>query len=155
MPRRAPDAIIGGAGDPYLRRWWLLPLNRWCNVYLHHFLRDDDDRALHDHPWANLSILLRGGYYEITRGPDGTLERRWRRPGRPVVRLRAAAPHRIELRRDAAGAPVPCWSLFVIGPKVRSWGFHCPRGWVHWRQYTAPDPGGGSQSGLIGRGCGE
>jgi hypothetical protein len=152
---RKPDVIIGGVERPYLQRWWVWPRNRWLNLYLHNFNRDDDDRALHDHPWSSLSILLRGGYYEITAGPDGTLERRWRRPGRLVLRLRPSAAHRLELRRDAAGRTVPCWTLFLTGPVVRRWGFLCPRGWVHWRDFTAPDPAGGSESGLIGRGCDE
>jgi hypothetical protein len=49
--KRRPDFIIGGADNPYLLRWWIIPRNRWCNVYLHKILRDDDPRALHDHPW--------------------------------------------------------------------------------------------------------
>ena len=57
---RTPDLVIGGWDDPYLLRWWLIPRNRWFNVYLHLFLRSDDDRALHDHPWFNLSFLLEG-----------------------------------------------------------------------------------------------
>src|SRR3546814_20880058 len=63
---RAPSFVIGGEDNPYLRRWYIIPRNRWFNVYLHEFLRDDDDRALHDHPWVNLSILLRGQYVEHT-----------------------------------------------------------------------------------------
>lgn len=47
---RAPDFYIGGNANPYLLRWWVIPRNRFFNVYLHKFLRDDDDRALHDHP---------------------------------------------------------------------------------------------------------
>ena len=61
MARREPDFIIG---DNYLRRWWLIPRNRWLNVYLHEFRASDDDRALHDHPWASCSIILRGEYFE-------------------------------------------------------------------------------------------
>lgn len=48
--RRPPDVVIGGDASPYMRRWWVIPRNRRFNVYLHHFLRSDDDRALHDHP---------------------------------------------------------------------------------------------------------
>ena len=71
--RRAPDLVIGGAADPYLRRWYVLPRNPVLNVYLHHFLRSDDDRALHDHPWVNASVLLDGDYVEVlaTRGYAG------------------------------------------------------------------------------------
>lgn len=41
-----PHQIIPSADDPYLLRWYIIPLN----VYLHKFMRSDDDRALHDHP---------------------------------------------------------------------------------------------------------
>ena len=42
-----PHMVIGGAEDPYLLRWYLIPRNPFVNVYLHKFLRSDDDRALH------------------------------------------------------------------------------------------------------------
>ena len=43
----------------------------------------------------------------------------------------------------------PCWSLFLFGPRIREWGFHCPeRGWVHWEEFTKP-----GRPGEIGRGC--
>lgn len=68
--RRSPDFLIGGSEKPYLRRWFLIPRNRFCNIYLHNIRRSDDDRALHDHPWINLSILLRGCYIEVTPRGD-------------------------------------------------------------------------------------
>src|SRR5438309_7455387 len=61
-----PDFVIGEAENPYMRRWWVVPRNEGCNVYLHEILRGDDDRALHDHPWDNTSMLLDGGYTEVT-----------------------------------------------------------------------------------------
>jgi hypothetical protein len=54
-PERDPDFIIGN--PPYMLRWWLLPRNPTFNVYYHRILRDDDDRALHDHPWPSFSRL--------------------------------------------------------------------------------------------------
>lgn len=135
---RAPDFIIGPADQPYLRRWWIVPRNELCNVYLHEILRSDDDRALHDHPWANTSMLLWGGYTEHT--PDGTFERRTG----DVVTREATALHRLEL---AAGMRAAV-SLFMTGPKVREWGFACPQGWRHWKDFTSP-----LDKGLIGRGC--
>ena len=139
--RRPPDFVIGGAGDPYLRRWWMIPRNPLFNVYLHHFLRSDDDRALHDHPWINLSILLAGQYDEHTIAAGGLNVRSRRRAG--AWQLRGAkAAHRIEL------VDGPCWTLFVTGPRIRQWGFHCPAGWRHWRDFTKP-----GASGEIGRGC--
>lgn len=152
--RRPPDFVIGGAEQPYLRRWWVIPRNRVFNVYLHQFLRPDDDRALHDHPWANCSVLLRGGYLEHTIAAGGIHHKRLREAGAVVLRLSGRTAHRVELLRDGTeedGSPIwrPCWTLFITGPVYRTWGFHCPQqGWVPWQRFTADrDPGS------IGRGC--
>lgn len=196
--RRLPDFVIGGHDNPYLLRWHLIPRNAVFNIYLHKFLRDDDDRALHDHPWPWCSILLRGEYAEVTSprfafegDPDGgvihvrgairkgaTVHASYevggdkpqllvrRHFGRGSVRFhRPKFAHRIELwpwwlgpndvemppraQRDDPNLRAPCWTLFITGPRVREWGFHCPdRGWVHWKQFTAAD-----DPGAIGRGC--
>jgi hypothetical protein len=139
--QRAPDFVIGGGDRPYLRRWFVLPRNRVFNVYLHQFLRSDDDRALHDHPWMNASILLEGHYVEHTIAAGGINSRVEYRAG--DIKLRSAwYAHRVELIDG------PCWSLFLTGPRLRDWGFHCPAGWRRWQDFTAPH-----DSGQIGRGC--
>lgn len=140
--RRAPDFTIGGAERPYMHRWFVIPRNPLFNIYLHKIVRSDDDRALHDHPWVNCSILLDGGYLEYvpSRRPykfGDALRARRRVPGSIVLRLPRSA-HRLEL--DAVGTGVI--SLFITGPKIREWGFHSSRGWVHWQEFTDPaDPG--------------
>ncbi|KTF68653.1 hypothetical protein ACNFJ7_02045 [Sphingomonas sp. HT-1] len=135
--QRQPDFVIGEPA--YMRRWWIVPRNEQMNVYLHQILRDDDDRALHDHPWANTSYLLIGRYREIT--PEGTFIR----DAGSIVHRPAEALHRLELIDGE-----PAVSLFFTGPKVREWGFACPKGWVHWQDFT-----GGVNGELVGRGCGE
>ena len=138
-PARPPDMLIGNDPcDPYMRRWWLVPRNRWCNVYLHHIRRDDDDRALHDHPWPSLSLILRGGYTEVTALGQERYE------AGSVIFRRATHAHRIVVGDGEA------WTLFITGPHIRPWGFHCPRGWVPWREFVAAD-----NPGTVGRGCGE
>ena len=136
---RAPDKIIG---IDYLWRWYLIPQNRFFNIYLHRFLRSDDERALHDHPWCSVSVLLRGLIWEIVRDPESGLDlpnyniRRFI----PVYR-NAKHAHRIILESKDA------WTLFITGRKIREWGFYCPNGWRHWEVFTTDD---GNQ---IGRGC--
>lgn len=140
--RRVPDFVIGGADDPYLLRWWLLPRNRVANAYLHLFLRSDDDRALHDHPWVNCSVLLKGAYTEHTIDAGGIHRRRVYTAG--DVKLRGPrSAHRVELHEG------PCWTLFLTGPVVREWGFHCPvQGWLPWQRFVAQ-----RDKGQIGLGC--
>lgn len=60
------DGIDGGPKREYLWRWHMIPRNRWFNIYLHKFAHGDDDRALHDHPWASASLILDGRYIEHT-----------------------------------------------------------------------------------------
>lgn len=133
---REPDFVIGA---DYLRRWWVIPRNDSQNVYLHDIRKSDDDRALHDHPWANTSFLILGGYIEHT--PEGSFERR----AGDVINRAAGSSHRLEVIPGTRAI-----SLFVTGPKEREWGFACPQGWVHWRDFTNPE-----DSSKTGRGCGE
>lgn len=140
--RPKPDFVIGprDAGQDYLRRWYVIPRNRWLNIYLHEFRRSDDDRALHDHPWLSLSVLLMGEYTEHRIADGGIHTRRIYKAGAVIFR-RASYAHRIELHDG------PCWTLFITGPRIRHWDFHCPTGWRHWEQFT--DASGTS----VGRGC--
>ncbi|MEN6538890.1 MAG: hypothetical protein ABFC67_04695 [Mizugakiibacter sp.] len=158
--RRPPDLVIGGVARPYLLRWFVIPRNPIFNIYLHKFLRDDDDRALHDHPWPWCSILLRGAYIEHTIAAGGIHRRELRRA--PSIKLSGPRrAHRIELIKVPAATTaawinrdrreIACWTLFITGPRIRRWGFHCRSGWVHWRDFTDP----ATQGTTVGRGCGE
>jgi hypothetical protein len=141
--RRAPDFIIGSPSEPYLLRWWLIARNKVANAYLHCFKRSDDDRAHHGHPWLfNFTLVLRGSYTQHRILAGGVVERRIMKAGDWTFRW-GASPHRIELHDG------DCWTLFLTGPVVREWGFHCPdRGWIHWKKFTAP-----GQPGQVGKGC--
>jgi hypothetical protein len=142
------DFYIGGKENPYLKRWYLYRSLEEGSVYLHQMLRDDDDRALHDHPWDFFSFLLAGGYREHTS--TGIVERRV--PvlgGRPDIVFRQAKhAHRLELFRDLKGNIIPAWTIVFTGPKIREWGFHCPQGWVHWSDFVDA-----TDTGNVGKGC--
>ena len=137
-----PHFVVGDPSRPYLHRWYVLPRNPLLNVYVHKFLRDDDDRAAHDHPWASLSLCLWRGYWEEV-GPRRET-RRWVGPLSLTARPSWWA-HRVELKDGK-----PAWTLFLTGPRVREWGFHCAKGWVHWKDFTKP-----GAVGEVGRGCGD
>jgi hypothetical protein len=131
-----PHQIIGSADRPYLLRWFVIPPNRWCNIYCHRFVSSDDPVA-HDHPWDFLSIMLRGSYIE----EDCHGRRRWRHAGR-------VAFHRAEYRHRIILDPAPtltgpcgersCTTLIITGPHRRLWGFWCdPKRFVPWRDFGA------------------
>lgn len=146
--RRVPDFVIGGNLEPYLLRWYFIPRNPIFNIYIHNIRRSDDDRALHDHPWVNCSVILSGSYVEVMplwQRQSPSLDTTsvciaHRKPGSVTFRW-PSHRHRIKVQK-------PCWSLFITGPVVREWGFHCPKGWVRWQHFTDS-----RDSGQIGRGC--
>jgi hypothetical protein len=138
MLQSAPDFIIGGRGAPYLERWFLVPETDQGGVYLHRIIRDDDDRALHDHPWDCTVILLRGAYREIRNDcPDGEVFKA------PFIRqMKAETAHRLVV------VDGPVVTLVIWGPRRREWGFHCPQGWRPWREFVDS-----RDTGSVGRGC--
>ncbi|WP_337052535.1 hypothetical protein [Pseudoxanthomonas sp. USHLN014] len=182
---RPPDFVVGhdNPEGAYLRRWYITPWRGWYravpedqrtlwqraavalahllpNLYLHQFLRDDDDRALHDHPSWAVSFILHGAYLEHTVDDAGVARRRMHRAG-SLRFLPLLHTHRIELLREVVGIdpeneaapyrvqPAPCWTLFLFGPKRREWGFHCEGGrWVPWQEFTAT-----GKPGEVGKGC--
>lgn len=153
--RRPADYVVGSRESPYLRRWYVIRRNPVFNIYFHEFRRSDDDRAPHDHMYVNLSWLLEGRYIEWVGPlnlpvPDLALphvERREREQGAIVGRM-PSTPHRIQLYK-AGGEEVPVRTLFITGPRVRDWGFWCPKNrWVHWRDFTRA-----GAPGEVGKGC--
>jgi len=129
---KKPDVIIG---DDYLRRWYVIPRNPFFNIYLHEFRHSDDDRALHDHPWYSVSFLLKGELKEHTFNGVRFITRFL-----PIFRT-AKHAHSLELIKG------PAWTIFITGPKIRDWGFHCPNNWKRWEDFT--DESGN----FVGDGC--
>lgn len=125
---------------PYLIRWaFTTPL---FGIKLHHILRSDEDRDLHDHPWSFLSLILWGGYwehrafieshnckYDIRLAGKPVTIRRWHGPGSVLWRP-APSPHRLELLLGRSA-----WTLVFTGPKKREWGFRTVCGWIPWTTY--------------------
>ena len=134
--------IHGTDNSTYMRRWWVMP--KWClrfdpkcgalmpkpwlpfSIRLHHIVRPDADRHLHDHPFNFRSILLQGWYVELR--PDG---------GRTITagetyRAPATRWHRISQLSEGG-----VWSLFIMGRRVNDWGFLVDGHKVPWQQYLA------------------
>lgn len=145
MAARAPDFVVGGKVAPYLNRWFVIPRNKFFNIYLHEFRRSDDDRALHDHPWWWCSIILNGCYTEVTKAPpDWSVRQRWQTFFEGSIRIhRPGFAHRLVI-----DAGCRCVTLFITGPRLREWGFHCPKGWVPWQRFVATN-----DHGAVGAGC--
>lgn len=105
-------------------------MHRWILKYpsgtrrIHHILRSDNDRHLHDHPFDFRSVILWGGYWEET--PDGKTT--YYGPG-SIIRRKGTDLHRLTL----AGKSV--WTFVTTGPYYRKWGFQTEEGWIEESEY--------------------
>lgn len=141
--QRTPYEHLAG----YMDRYWLVKPSRWtlgCGVRVHHIMRSDNDRAMHTHPWWNVSWILSGTYWEVMparKGDNGALVGGYanlnepfsmaqRKPGHLVFRRRTWR-HKLMLFRG------PVWTLMITGPDHGTWGFYVPgTGLVDRRAYT-------------------
>lgn len=120
MTRNLPMRLIEVGGGPYLERYHVASLFG-RRVWLHHFVRDDQERNVHDHPWSAASIILCGGYVEEIGEIDGdrmALRERRLRAGQ-VNLIRATTRHRICSVRPGT------WTLMLVGKRHgRGWWFY-------------------------------
>lgn len=129
MHDHPPTRVIENLeGVTYLNRWELRGNHPLLDIYLHEFVRSDDNPALHDHPAASVSIVLSGKYREWFGSNKYKL-----RTERDIILRRAATLHRIEVD-DGVQPPI---TVFVRGPKMREWGFYCTDGWRHNRDFRS------------------
>ena len=100
---------VGLPECPYLTRW-LIDL-RLFSIRVHHFVGSDDDRALHDHSWGFVTLILKGWYDDVG---EHTTERMT--PG--TIRYRSAYhKHTVQTGPDG------CWTIIFTGPRIREFGF--------------------------------
>jgi len=139
--RLIPDRATG---EDYMHRYYLFLKDRKkfpFNVTLHKIVRSDDP-IMHDHPWAYLTIVLKGGYWEHTPVFDSNGKmfadfQTWRGPG-SIIKRGAGEYHWLELDENVG----PATTLFFMGRQQRDWGFlvKTKRGvhrWIKWTIYLS------------------
>lgn len=110
--------------ETYLTRWRIIQ-TPYGSLYLHRMDGPDSRDTLHDHPWAFLSIILRGSYFEQR------LNLRTRRKELKFHRFFNL------MRRDDAHyiqeiLRYPTWTFLFVGRRRRTWGY--------WRQEMEKNP---------------
>jgi hypothetical protein len=122
--------VIGPLDDPYLIRFILVRTPKHGGIYIHHMLRSDHDRSLHDHPWDFTSIVLKGGYMELVDN-NTTGKLMFNAPG-AIIHRPAEWKHRVILSEGRT-----CWTLVFVSKKLRQWGFWINDiQWCWWRKYN-------------------
>lgn len=164
--QRTPYSHIMSADGQsrYMGRWWLF--NPYCkdaqgnatparwawlpSMRVHHIMRPDQDRDLHDHPWNARTIVLRGWYSEerpvdeffYNPGWTGQVERDGEM--RDVFMRRAGYTGRLlfgQYHRISAVSEGGVWTLFITWRYRGTWGFLVDGKKVPWRTYLGIDKG--------------
>jgi hypothetical protein len=133
LRKRPPDLILRNKQDEVqVARWHLTPRSAVGGVYLHVFLGADDRPYFHDHPYANSTLILAGGYREIMPiVPHSMVSKEFvRREGDLCSRI-PEQPHKIILDKEFPYAI----TLFTYGPRLRQWGW-----WINGVWRAASDP---------------
>ncbi len=112
--------IVKGSTDReilYLRRFYLKRTGK-KRYFLHYFVRSDNDRWLHDHPWDAEVIILNKGYREEVKGGKFIDHTKWKKRS-----LSAEWFHRVHLCYG------PVWTIFMPQQKRKQWGFLVGETW--------------------------
>lgn len=116
-------------GSVYMRRWHVIregsfasrvleKLTGYSSIRLHHLLRGDHDRDLHNHPFTYRTFILDGSYAEEFKAARRQpLDFRFPAAG-DTVQHGPDAFHRID-RVSEGGV----WTLFAMTRNTREWGF--------------------------------
>lgn len=117
-----------GKPDVIPRRFSWLP-----SVRIHHILREDDARDLHDHPWNARTIILKGYYVErrlINKPSRFVICNTYLRQAGDTATINFGEYHNIDEVSDGG-----VWTLFIAGNSLGTWGFLVDGKKVPYKEY--------------------
>lgn len=149
LPKRE---VIGAPACPLVHRWTLH--SGRLKLFVHHFLPNTTDPDVHDHPRAFWTFVLRGSYDDLVRcecgdgwgkprptGFGGTTRSACEHCGGTATVLnevmypwklrRRTAEHAHRTRTHDEG----CWTVVLMGPLRRPWGFWREGRWWPFKEY--------------------
>lgn len=121
---------LGNKDCPYAFRWTINL--KWFAIRVHQWIKTEDSRNMHDHPWDFYTLVVKGGYTDISEWPTVAAQQAAGYPIKIVdvteirrdklsfgsIRWRPAIhKHYVEVN------PGGCWTVLLTGPVVRKWGY--------------------------------
>lgn len=143
LPKRVITDNCSPKAGPLMVRYYLTPCVFGLRLCIHHFLRSDNDRHYHDHPWSYISLIFKGGYWEHYPGHiEGnrhlefdkfTWYSKW-----AIIQRPKEWKHWVQLARLKGLTKeynLECWTLVLFYGARRDWGFWTENGWVKHDSY--------------------
>lgn len=100
---------LGKKECPYAYRWVFIFFG--YSIRFHKWIRSDDKRYMHDHPWWFITFVLRGSYTDVSDNSSDTLKRFSLRY-RPSLHK-----HYVDIPKGG------CFTILFTGKPHRNWGF--------------------------------
>lgn len=126
--------LVDPAGAVYLKRLRIIQ-TPFFGVYLHDIESPDSDPVPHSHPWAFISVVLRGGYLEHVFFPGGPVLGRAYNLFRDRFSVHVFPSGGGQVHRIDAVLP-RTKTLVLVGRRRDDWGFFRDGvGLVPWREY--------------------
>ncbi len=101
---------LGPKECPYAYRWVIIFFD--YSIRIHKWVRSDDKRYCHDHPWWFFTFILKGYYIDVDDKGNKDLVKRFTCRYRP-----ANHKHYVQIPKTG------CISILVTGKPFRKWGF--------------------------------
>ena len=119
---------LGKTECPYLKRWVLIFFG--YSIRLHHWIRSDDKRFMHCHPWDFTTYVVKGKYYDVSSAKTKSgLEYHLVDTVKAGERRHRKAEHKHYVDVPLEGA----WTILFCGRPKRKWGF-----WITATQFFRP-----------------
>lgn len=110
---------LGKSECPYMFRWVFIFFG--FSIRVHKWIRSDDKRFMHDHPWSFVTFVLKGEYTDVSPSLDVFCE-----PQEPIRETLKAGSFKYRASHHRHYVDVPkggAWTLVITGRPKRKWGF--------------------------------
>lgn len=120
--------VIGNPECPLIHRWTIIDVG-FAKLLLHHFLPNAEDVDFHDHPRPFVTFVVKGDYTDES-WRVGEVATEHEHMDAPMFRYRPA-----NYCHRTFGGEQGAWTVVIMGPIVRKWGFVRNGRWMPWKRY--------------------
>lgn len=150
LNKKEPWRVLVNEHGEYMRQWWFFNPYKvsksqgkagqkygWIpfNIRIHHIMKKDKDKHLHDHPWNAIGIVFDGTYIEVRQSDDGSDIHDIYAYGDEGWDGRANKINHYNFHRITDVSEGGAWTMFITFKYKHSWGFLVDGVKIPWRKY--------------------
>jgi len=106
----------GGLPECIYYRLWAIISKRFGSIRIHNWLKEDDARHAHSHPYWFITFVLKGGYTDVSQDESG-------KETKEVLRALTCRYRPSNHMHQVLEVMPNTWTLLITGPSIHRWGF--------------------------------